>query len=171
MKKIIYLILLPLGALAMFFGGFLARQPKINKLKKQIKLLQKDNGKLIDLCQCQHDDFCNLLVQHKTLKAIHFIKKASSKEKLRENLILQYALKSYIELLLKRVKYNQELDKDEIAFFNAAKNIIDGKKISAGNMVKIRDYILERHTTDINNKKECDYTLVLQELNSYKESA
>ena len=169
MKKIIYWILGLLGAIGGFLFGFLLRQPGINKLKKQIVLLQKDNGRLLDLCQSQHEEFCNLLVQHKALKAFSFRKKASSKEKLRENLILQYAIKAYIELLLIRVKHEQELSKSEISFFNAFDNVIDGKKLSTSNMAKIRDFVLEHQSTEIDSLKECDYTLVFQELNGFKE--
>ena len=77
---------------------------------------------------------------------------------------MQYAIKEYLELLVKRVKHEQELCKDEIAFFNASENLIEGKKLSTSNKVKIRDFILERYYTDINGLRECDHTLILDQI-------
>ena len=166
MKKLVYWILGGLLAAGSFLFGFLIRQPKINKLKKQMELLQKDSSRLQELCQSQQDDFRNLLLQHKALKAFNFRKKANSKDKLQENLILQYAIRDYLELLVKRVKHEQELSKDEITFFNASENVIEGKKLTTNNKVKIRDFVLERHSTDIKGLQECDYTPILQKMKS-----
>ena len=44
MKKAIYWIIGGLIALGSFLLGFLIRQPQINKLKKQVELLQKMEG-------------------------------------------------------------------------------------------------------------------------------
>ena len=49
MKKLIYGLLTALIAIATFLTGFLIRQPKINKLKKQLELLQHDNKKLVGM--------------------------------------------------------------------------------------------------------------------------
>jgi len=167
MKKLSYLILGALLAIAAFLFGFLIRQPKIDKLKKQIKLLQKECIRLQELCQSQKDDFRNLLVQHKALKAFSFKKRAVSKDKLKESLILQYAIKDYLELLFKRVQYEQELSKDEIIFFNVSENLIEGKKLSVSDKIKIRDFIFERHSIAIKKLQECDYTLIFQKLSGY----
>jgi hypothetical protein len=101
MKKFVFWILGCLLTIGTFLLGFLIRQPKINKLKKQVVILQKDNNILLDLCQSKQAEFRELLVQHKALKALNFRKKTASKEKLKENLILQYALRNYLELLFK----------------------------------------------------------------------
>ena len=121
------------------------------------------------IIQSQQNAYRNLFVHHNAIKAINFKKKADSNDKLRENLILQYAIKDYIELIMKRVRHGQELSKDEIAFLSASEKVFEGKKLSTSDMVKIRDFILHRHSTDIKGLRECDYTLVIQELNSYGE--
>ena len=95
------------------------------------------------------------------------MKKNASMEKITENLIMQYALNSYMELLLKRVKYEQELTKSEIAFFNAFENFIDGRKLSTKDKTKIRNFILGRYSVEIKSLKECDYKAILQELGNY----
>ena len=166
MRKIVYWVLGILSGAGLFLFGFLIRQPQINRLKKQMEFLQKDSSRLQELCQRQQNDFRNLLVQHKALKAFNFKKKSVSKDNLQDNLVLQYAIKEYLELLVKRVRYGQELRKDEIAFFNASENLIEGKKLSTSDKVKIKDYILERHSVDINGLQECDYTTIFQEMSS-----
>ena len=164
MKRILYWIITSLAAIGMFFTGFLWRQPKINKLKKQIESLQKDNGKLLDICQNQQTKFRELLVQHKALKAFNFKKKAKSESQLHETLVMQYALKEYIAILLKRVKYQQELEKEEIRFFNIMEKFIDGKKITTTDKVNMTDFVVSKHKSDIKKLKECDFDLIMNEL-------
>ena len=165
MKKlnlgILGFLLFLLGGLA----GVLSRQPKINNLKKQVAFLQKEPIRLQKLCQSYQDDFRNLYAQHKALKAYRLREKAASKEKSKENLILQYAIKDHIELLFKCVKDEQKLSKEEIAFFNASENVIEGKPLSASDKVIIKNFVLKRHSAAIENFQECDYTLIFQELN------
>lgn len=69
MKKIVYWLLGGLIAIASFLTGFLIRQPKINKLKKQVELLQKDNRKLIEMITDKQQNYQELLIQHKALKS------------------------------------------------------------------------------------------------------
>ena len=75
MKKILNWILWPLIAILSFLIGLFARQPAINKLKKQVTLLQQDNEKLLNIIETNHQSFQELLVQHKALKAIQISKK------------------------------------------------------------------------------------------------
>lgn len=167
MKKISYWIIGLFSAIGMFLLGFLIRQPQINKLNKRVEHLLEDNNRLQGLCETYQNNFRELLIQHKALKIYNLIKKNASIEKISENLIMQYALNSYMELVLKRVKYEQKLTKSEIAFFNAFENFIDGKKLSIGDKTKIRNFILGRYSAEIKSRKECDYTVILQELGNY----
>lgn len=169
MKKAIYWIIGGLLSAGGFLLGFLIRQPQVNKLKKQIELLQKDNRRLIAKITCQQQDFQKLLVEHKALKALQFRKKAQSKEKLTENLVMQYAIREYLVLLLKCGRHGQQLEKAEIVFFHAFEKAINGKKLSTGDKVKIRDYIMDHHGADIIALRECEITPVLEELNGAPE--
>ena len=168
MKKAIYWIIGGLIALGSFLLGFLIRQPQINKLKKQVELLQKDNSKLIGLIEARQAEYKELLVQHKALKALQHRKKAASKELLAENLVMQYAIREYLSLLLKRVKYEQELTKTEILFFDAFEKVIDGKKLSTSDKVKIRDHIMAQYPAEIKKLMPCEYGDVLDELDPPK---
>lgn len=164
MKKIIYGIIGFFLMLGGFLTGFLIRQPKINKLKKQIELLQKDDRKLIEMINEMRQNYQELLVQHKALKALQYRKKLAIKEKITGNLVMQYAIKAYLTLLLKSGRYEQKLEKDEIVFFEAFEKVIDGKNISTSDKVKIRDYIMEHYGKEIKQLKECEYTAVFEEL-------
>lgn len=166
MKKLIYAIIAALIAIGSFLTGFLIRQPKINKLKKQIEMLQQDNSKLLNLIEESRQKYQELLIQHKALKALQFRKKSALKEHITETLVMQYAIKEYLTLLLKSGKYNNELEKSEIIFFNAFEKFIDGKKVSTSDKVKIRDYITEKYKTEIKHLKECEYSPVIDDLNA-----
>lgn len=164
MKNLKYVIMGAILAVASFLTGFLIRQPKINKLKKQLELLQRDNQKLITIITGIQHSYKELLVQHKALKALQFRKKSVIKEQLTENLIMQYAIKSYLTLLLKNGRYEKKLEKDEIIFFKAFEKVINGKELSTSDKIKIRDYVMKEHTREIKELKECDYTDVFKEL-------
>lgn len=168
MKKAIYWIVGGLIAIGSFLLGFLIPQPQINKLKKQVELLQKDNSKLIGLIEARQAEYKELLVQHKALKALQHRKKAASKEMLTENLVMQYAIREYLSLLLKRVKYERELTKTEILFFNAFEKVIDGKKLSTSDKVKIRDHIMATYPAEIKKLMPCEYSEVLDEIDPPK---
>jgi len=75
-------------------------------VKKKLILLEKDNSKLIGMMEELQSDYKDLLVQHKALKALqHRKQKAATKDQMESNLVMQYAIKEYIALLLKRVKH------------------------------------------------------------------
>ena len=56
MKKLIYWIIGLLIGLFGFIAGALIRQPQINKLKEQVKLLQKDNRRFCRTQEHYHID-------------------------------------------------------------------------------------------------------------------
>jgi hypothetical protein len=66
------------GGLAIFFAGFFVRQPKINKLKKQIAQLQKEIKRLEALREEQNNTINRLLINYKSLKLFDFAKRSKS---------------------------------------------------------------------------------------------
>lgn len=165
MKKLADWIIGGLIFLTGFIAAILVMQPKINKLKKQVATLQKNNTQLLERCSHLQAEFHELLVQHKALKALHFKKKAESKGRMQENLMMQYAIRDYLELLIKRVKHQQKFDNDEKLFFNAFEGVIDGSVLSASEKVRVKEYVTAHHKADIEALKECDFTLTLNALN------
>lgn len=164
MKKISYGIIAFFLMLGGFLTGFLIRQPKINKMKKKIEQLQNDNSKLIEMITAMKQNYRELLIQHKSLKALQFRKKTEFKERMKENLVMQYAIKEYLTLLMKSGRYDKKLEKNKILFFEAFEKVIDGKKLSTSNKVEIRDYIIKQHGREIKQSKECEYTDIMTEL-------
>lgn len=164
MKKLLYSLLAILICIGAFLTGFLIRQPKINKMEKQVETLQKDNSRLVSLFELKQNEYRELLVQHKALKALQFRKKAELHDKMTESISMQYAIKDYVSLLIKRVKHGQELTKEEIIFFNAFEKVIDGKNISTNDKVKILSYVKTQHDTEIRQLKECNFTPMFIEL-------
>ena len=124
---------------------------------------------MLALVNGQQQEYQNLLVEHKALKALQFRKKAKSKERLEENLTMQYAIRAYLVLLLKSGRHGQKMEKAEVVFFNAFEKVVNGKKLSTSDKVKIRDYIMEHHKADIKALRECEIAPVLQELNDAPE--
>lgn len=169
MKKILYSLLAALIGIGAFLTGFWIRQPRVNKLKKQVDTLQKDNNRLISLCESKQNEYRELLVQHKALKALQFRKKAALQDKMTESISMQYAIIEYVSLLIKRVKHGQELSKEEVMFFNAFEKVIDGKANSTNDKVKILNYVKAQHGTEIKQLKECEFTPMFIELRANTE--
>lgn len=167
MKKVIEWLLLTLILLIVFFTGFLVRQPKINKLKKQIETLQKQLSSLQDKMVGYQTSFDNLLLQYKGLKVIQLKKKAEMKGLLEENLVLQYGMKAYLNLLLNRVKNDKKLDKEELAFYNAFDSVIEGKKVSTNEFKTVKSYVISRYHTEIQSLTNCDFSLEFKMLEEY----
>ncbi len=165
MKKWIATLVLTIFA---FFAGFFIRQPKVNKLKKQIELLQKNENILLEMNTKQKEDFKEIYIQLQMLKLHKYKEKAKCKESLKNNLIEQYSLKEYVELLLRRVKKEEKLEKAEIQFINAYSKRLDNQTISSKEMDNICNYITEKYGEEIKKLKECDSESLITELNEFK---
>lgn len=169
MKKLADWIIALIALLTGIVVGMLAMQPKINKLKKQVVSLQKNNAQLLARCDQLQTEFRELLVQHKALKALHFKKKADSKGRLQENLVMQYAIRDYLELLLKRVKTQQKFASNEKVFFKAFEGVIEGATLTGSDKAHVREYVLSHHKAEIDALRECDFAPTLQALNEWEQ--
>jgi len=165
MKKLKDWLGLIIGAIFGVIAGFLIAQPKVNKLKKQVASLQKNNAQLLARCDYLQNEFRELLVQHKALKVLQLKKKTESKGRIHENLMMQYAIRDYLELLLKRVKDGKKLSGEEKVFFKAFEGVIEGTALSTDDKARIKEYVMAQHSAEIHALRECDYTATLQALN------
>lgn len=157
-----------LGVLAIFFAGFFVRQPKINKLKKQITHLQKEIKRLEALREEQNNTINKLLINYKSLKLFGFAKRSKAKDNIKSELMIQYGTKEYLHLLLDRIKNNRELSKEEIVFINAFDDVIEGKKVSTKDFEKIKVYIFNKYRKEIKGLVPCDYSDLLLQVKNYK---
>jgi len=170
MKKILSWIWIPFAAIAGFFLGFFVRQPKINKLKKQVLSLQKQLNSLQTKMIGYQESFDDLYIQYKGLKVLQLKKKAEYEGKLKDNLVLQYGMKAYLELLLDTVKKSRKLTDEEFAFYRAFDDVIEGKQVGKNSFSKIKEYVLSQYKHDINALKPCDCELIWQSIREYKAS-
>ena len=170
MKKILSWIWIPFAALAGFFLGFFIRQPKINKLKKQVVSLQKQLTSLQNKMIGYQEAFDDLFVQYKGLKVLQLKKKAEYEGRLKDNLVLQYGMKAYLEMLLDTVKQTRKLSSEEFTFYRAFDDVIEGKSIGTSTFSKIKGYVISKYKHEINALKPCDCEAVWQAVQAFKVS-
>lgn len=80
-------------------------------------------------------------------------------------------MKDYLLLLLHRLKNGAKLEPIDIRFFNTFDKVIEGKPLSDTDKEKIREYIMARHKTEIENLQECDCSAIMNKIETYKQSA
>lgn len=170
MKKFLKIIIVPLVAIASFFTGFFVRQPKINKLRKQIEIMQKQLDFIQNRMSEYQKNYDNLLIQYKGLKVLQLKKKAEYEGKLKDNLVLQYGMKDYLNLLFDVVKKDRKLTDEENIFYKSFDNVIEGKKVGKIAFENIKEYVMKKHKREINELKICDCTKEYKKLEIYNKS-
>ena len=168
MKKILSWIWIPLAAIFGFFAGFFVRQPKINRLKKQIETLQKNLVAIQSKMENYQNSFDNLLIHYKGLKVLQLKQKAEYENKLKDNLILQYGIKDFLALLLDTVKNERKLNSEELAFYKAFDDVIEGKQVDKTTFSTIKTYVINNHKREINALKPCDCNIEFEMIQNYK---
>jgi uncharacterized protein YchJ len=118
-----YLPILGSWALGTLIGALL-RQPEINRLKKQVKILHNEISRLKTIILEQKRQFEVLRNKYTALKAWNFIEKARNKTKLYGTIIHAYALNDYL-LLSNEVLNKQELSDDQKVFVNLYDRLIN----------------------------------------------
>lgn len=167
MKKLLNWIWIPLAAIGGLFAGMMIRQPKINKLKKQVLSLQKQLSNLQDRMVGYQESFDNLLLQYKGLKVLQLKKRAEMKGKLEENLVLQYGMKAYLSLLLEKIKNGKKMEKDELSFYKAFDDVIEGKSLSSNQLSVVKDYVMSKYRGQINSLVVCDCSNEFKKIEEY----
>lgn len=144
------LIPIIISALGGAIVGGLARQPEINRLKKQVKLLQQEIGRLQRIVAEQNRQIQELTIRYKSLKAWQFSEKAQSKARTRGAVMHQYSFKEYVDLLCLQAK-GSPISEAERRFFNAYENLLSGSDSSVDEKIVIRDYIVQKYSYEIRN--------------------
>lgn len=157
-----------LGAGAGLVAGVLIRQPEINKLKKQVKSLQRQVGALQEAVKAQNEEIAALLLKLKSLKIYQVVKKHEVKNEIREALLVQYASKDYLQLVLECARGAYQMDKEDIRFYNAYNKLLAEKKLSQKEQSCIDEYVQEHHQAELSSLQECDIQPVLDEIESFE---
>lgn len=129
--------------------GALSRQPEINRLKKQVQLLQEEIQRLQSVIEEQNRQIQELSIRYKTLKAWQFSERARSRAQARGAIMHQWAFKEYIELLCFQSR-ELPISEDEKKFFNAYENLLSGKG-DMNERVLIRDYVAAKYSYQVSN--------------------
>ena len=156
MKKILRFIFVPFIFIGGLFTGVILRQPSVNKLKKQIIMLQKKNETFQQYMSEYHSRFDDIYVKYKSLKIMELKRKAEYEGKLKDNLVLQYGMKDYFEMLFNAVKDKNKLDEAEYDFYKSFDNVIEGKDLKENDFVVIKNFVMRKHKKEINELRKCD---------------
>lgn len=137
-----------LGTLGGVVAGALLRQPEINRLRKQVQVLQAEIQRLQALVEEQNRQIQELTVRYKTLKAWSFVEKAKQRARLEGAVMHQWAFKEYVELLCAQAS-ERPLSEEERAFFNAYENLLAGLHGDKDERLIIRNYIRSKYRHEI----------------------
>ena len=158
-------IFIPIGLAAIGGGiiGALARQPEVNRLKKQVRLLQNEVDRLHGIISGQMREISELYIRYKALKGLRFSERAAQKKNIKGHLLHLYSYKEYIELLCFQAKGN-ELNNSQKGFFNAYELMLDGNDIPMENYLSIKNYISEKYAYEIKNQIPYDQNRTIKML-------
>lgn len=142
--------LLIAGAIAAgsFVAGVLFRQPEINRLKKQVHILQQETERLQRIIEEQNRQICELQTRYKALKGYQFVERAKQAGRTRGALIHQYAFKEWLELTCGQAS-GRSMGEDETEFFNTYEAVLHGVDVPKENLVKIKEFIQNRYDYEI----------------------
>ena len=129
--------------------GALARQPEINRLKKQVKKLQNEIKRLQGVIREQKRQIGELKIRYDALKAWNFIEKAKVSSSLSARLMQMYCMKDYMELSVLKVKEN-ELSEQQSIFFNLFDKIVNNyADITVEEFAELKKYIFSKYKKEM----------------------
>jgi hypothetical protein len=153
-----------------FFGGFtvgaLFRQPEINRLKKQVRQLQNNQGELYSTIKEQQRQVDVLKYEYNALQFYQFAKKQDNRKIYKEELLKVYMYKEYVDILYEQLASDKELDKDRNTYFSIMNDFFeDNKKVSEAQMKEAQQYILAKYNKEI---MHCKYYDIDESINRIK---
>lgn len=142
-------LLIPIAAAGVgFVAGCLARQPEINRLKKQVRILQAEIARLRKVIEEQNRQIEELKIRYNVLKAYQFVQKVKQEGHIRGAIIQQYAFKEYTELCCIQVR-GGTLSEEQVVFFNTYELALHGKEVPDDELRELRNYIIARYEFEV----------------------
>lgn len=151
---------IPLVAVLSASGGIILgcviRQPEINKLKGQIKDLQKDNSKIKKLMIQQQEALQKMLNKQAALRFTQIAEKKRIGDEIRGLICEGYLYKEYIDLLDRAVNTggSDNFLEEEKQFFELSTRWVEGKKLTKNEEKALVDYILYKYKREIRKKQD-----------------
>lgn len=138
--------------------GCVIRQPEINKLKRQIKALQKDNSEIKKLMIQQQEALQKLTAEYAKLKLFQWTAKKKMNESIRGEILLGYLYKEYVDLLGKAIHSggNDGFSEEEKQFFELTTRLVEGKELTEKECDALKGYILFKYKREIRKKKDAE---------------
>lgn len=147
--------------------GAVMRQPEINKLKKQVKVLQSNMAELEAVVERQNAEISRLYASYKTIGALQFLKKREAKIELKEALILQYATVEYLSLVLACASGAGKLTESDVEFYKAYGKLVSSESLEGEDRKTVERYVRTRHSSEIESLCQADTEFVMNEVRNY----
>lgn len=147
--------------------GLLLRQPEINKLHKQVKMLQGDVERLQAVVEEQDQEIAQLIVEYKAVSVIHFFQRSAMKEEIEDKLLNQYAAADYLRLLLDCVNGDYKMEPDDVRFYKSFGRMLNNEPIDYDDKEFVKEYVRVRHSGQIRRLEICDTENVFEEIKAY----
>lgn len=136
--------------------GCLIRQPEINRLKGQLKDLQRDNSQIKKLMLQQQDALQKMIAERAELRFIQIAEKRKMDGRIRGLVWEGYLYKEYVDLLGRaiRVGGNDGFSEEEKQFFELSTRCVEGKQLTEDENKVLKDYILYKYKREIRKKQD-----------------
>lgn len=146
--------------------GTLIRQPEINKLKKQIKELQKDNSRVKQLMRQQQENLEKMLVEYSSIRFYHVLTKRKIKQSIRGEIVIGYELKEYVDLLKRSIneKGVHNFSEREKEFFELSMQLIEGENMNISQEKFMSDYVIKKYKKEILRRKDANILVYVKQI-------
>lgn len=166
-------VLMAIGACMSAAGGIIAgaliRQPEINKLQKQVEMLQADLARIESVAEEQNREISQMLITRSALKVYQFSKRSQMKNGIQDRLICQYAAADYLTLLLDHVSSDIEMNSEEIKFYKLYARMIEDNRIDDDELAQLKPIMMKRHGREIEEMQTCDMKAIFERIRRYGE--
>lgn len=149
-------------------AGVMIRQPEVNKLQKQVKVLQSDIFALKNVVEEQNGEIAQLMLQYKALSVFQISKRREMRQSIQDQLVCQYAARDYLTLMFECATSDRKMTKDEIVFFKTYGRIIADNVIDDSEVEQLCPLVYAVHGSEIDALQECDAMPVLDMIQSYE---
>jgi hypothetical protein len=136
------------GAAAGSIIGALSRQPEINRLKKQVSLLQAEISRIQGLIVEQSRQISELKIRYNVIKGYNFLLRSKFEGSIKGHIINQYAFREYVAI--SKTKLNGvELDEKSKSFFGLYDKLITGGNLEFKEFSFLKNYLIDKYEIQI----------------------
>jgi hypothetical protein len=149
--------LIPIGIAAGvgLIAGLLGRQPEVNRLKRQVQLLQEEIERLSLIIEEQNRQIGELKLRFSALKGYAFVEKMKTECDVRGIILHQCAYREWMELTFSQA-HEKVATQEELRFYNLYEALLRGAEVDKRQVAEIRDYIYKRYEYELKQMKAPD---------------